>query len=243
MQSAEWFKDWFNSPYYHLLYNNRNEDEAGFFIDNLCLHLNLAENSRVWDLACGKGRHAIALNKKGLNVIGTDLSCNSIKEASQHNNATLDFYVHDMRDPFRINYFNAVFNLFTSFGYFENYNDNYTVFKNVAKALKPNGYFVLDFFNSEKVIAGFKSNYTEQRGDITFKIEKKIINKAILKHIEFKNNNKEYYFEESVSLFNKDDFEDFAQKAGLTIEKVFGNYKLDNFDPQTSERLIIVFKK
>ncbi|MBA3681930.1 MAG: class I SAM-dependent methyltransferase [Bacteroidetes bacterium] len=243
MNSAEWFKDWFNSPYYHLLYNNRNEDEAGFFIDNLCSHLNLAKDARVWDLACGKGRHAIALNKKGFNVIGTDLSRNSIKEASQNSNPTLDFYVHDMRDPFRINYFDAVFNLFTSFGYFENYNDNFTVFKNVAKASKPNGYFVLDFFNSEKVIAGFKPNYIEQRGDITFKIEKKIINKAILKHIEFKNNNKEYYFEESVSLFNKDDFEDFAQKAGLTIEKVFGNYKLDNFDPQTSERLILVFKK
>lgn len=243
MKSAEWFKDWFNSPYYHLLYNNRNDAEAGFFIDNLCSHLKLDKNARVWDLACGKGRHAIALNKKGMNVIGTDLSRNSIKEASQFSNATLDFYVHDMRDPFRINYFDAVFNLFTSFGYFENFNDNYTVFKNIAKALKPNGYFVLDFFNSEKVMAGLKPTYTEQRGDITFKIEKKIINKAISKRIEFKDKNKDYYFEESVSLFMKNDFEDFAQKAGLKIEKVFGSYKLDNFDVHSSERLIVLFKK
>lgn len=243
MKSAEWFKDWFNSPYYHLLYNNRNENEAGFFIDNLCSHLNLSTNARVWDLACGKGRHAIALNKKGLSVIGTDLSRNSIKEASQFSNDTLDFYVHDMRDPFRINYFDAVFNLFTSFGYFENFNDNYTVFKNIAKALKPNSIFVLDFFNSEKVMTGLKPIYTEQRGDISFKIEKKIINKAISKRIEFNDNNKEYYFEENVSLFMKKDFEDFAEKAGLTIEKVFGNYKLDKFDPATSERLILLFKK
>ncbi|MBL7922400.1 MAG: class I SAM-dependent methyltransferase [Bacteroidia bacterium] len=243
MRSAEWFKDWFNSPYYHLLYNNRNQDEAGFFIDNLCSLLQLEENARVWDLACGKGRHAIALNKKGLNVIGTDLSGNSIKEASQFSSDTLDFYVHDMRDPFRINYFDAVFNLFTSFGYFENYNDNYTVFKNIAKALKPNGIFVLDFFNTKKVMTGLKPTYTEQRGDITFKIEKKIIDKAILKRIEFTNEGKDYYFEESVSLFMKNDFEDFAQKAGLKIEKVFGNYKLDNFDQQSSERLIILFKK
>ncbi len=243
MKSAEWFKDWFNSPYYHLLYNNRNQDEAGFFIDNLCSHLNLSKNAKVWDLACGKGRHAVALNKRGLNVIGTDLSRNSIKEASQFSNDTLDFYVHDMRDPFRINYFDAVFNLFTSFGYFENYNDNYTVFENIAKALKPNGVFVLDFFNSEKVMAGLKPAYTEQRGDITFNIQKKIINKAILKRIEFTNQGKDYYFEESVSLFMKNDFEDFAQKAGLKIEKVFGSYKLDNFNAQTSERLIILFKK
>lgn len=243
MKSAEWFKDWFNSPYYHLLYNNRNENEAGFFIDNLCSHLHLASNAKVWDLACGKGRHSIALNKKGLNVVGTDLSRNSIKEASKYSNETLDFYVHDMRDPFRINYFDAVFNLFTSFGYFENFNDNFLVFKNVEKALKPNGIFVLDFFNSQKIIDSFKSNYTEQRGDITFKIEKKIVGKAIVKHIEFSDNNKDYYFEESVSLLKKEDFEAFANAAGLKIEGIFGNYKLEAFDQRTSDHLIILFKK
>ncbi|MEO6302203.1 MAG: class I SAM-dependent methyltransferase [Bacteroidia bacterium] len=243
MHTAEWFKDWFNSPYYHLLYNNRNENEAGFFIDNLCSHLHLAPNSKVWDLACGKGRHAIALNKKGFNVVGTDLSRNSIKEATQYSNATLDFYVHDMRAPFRINYFDAVLNLFTSMGYFENYNDNYTVFKNVAKALKPNGIFVIDFFNSEKVSSSLKGDYIEQRGEVTFKINKKINNNAIHKRIEFNCHNKDYYFEEFVSLFKKEDFENFAKAADLKIESVFGSYKLEPFDQATSDRLIVLFKK
>ena len=243
MNSAEWFKDWFNSPYYHLLYNNRNENEATFFIDNLCAYLKLAPHSKVWDLACGKGRHAIALNKKGLNVIGTDLSRNSIKEASKFNNPTLDFFIHDMRDPFRINYFDAVFNLFTSMGYFENYNDNYTVFKNVTKALKPNGIFVIDFLNSEKVSASIKDEYIEQRGEITFKIKKKIINNAIHKRIEFNCHDKDYYFEELVSLFTKEDFEKFANSAGLKIENIFGNYKLESFDQKASDRLIVLFKK
>lgn len=243
MNNAEWFKNWFDSPYYHLLYNNRNENEAGFFIDNLCSYLNLAPNSKVWDLACGKGRHAIALNKKGFNVVGTDLSRNSIREASKQSNATLDFYVHDMREPFMINYFDAVFNLFTSMGYFENYNDNYTVFKNVANAIKSEGVFVIDFFNSEKVIASLKEDYIEKRGEVTFKIKKKIANNAILKRIEFNCHNKDYYFEESVSLFKKEDFEKFAAAAGLKIENTFGNYKLEPFDKDSSERLIVIFKK
>ena len=242
MKTAEWFKDWLNSPYYHLLYNNRNANEATFFIDNLCSHLNLETNARVWDLACGKGRHALALNKKGFNVIGTDLSRNSIK-AAKNNNETLDFFVHDMREPFRVNYFDAVFNLFTSFGYFENFNDNFSVFKNVAKSLKPNGVFVVDFFNTKKVMDSLMSHYTEDRGDIIFNIEKKVTGNAIVKHIEFNDNNKHYYFEETVSLFKKEDFENFAKAAGLKIENVFGNYQLEAFDQTASERLILVFKK
>ena len=242
MDNAEWYVDWFNSPYYHLLYNNRNYNEANFFIDNLCHALQLKPHSKIWDLACGRGRHAIALNNKGFDVTGTDLSENSIKEASLSGNETLEFFVHDMRKSFKSDYFDSVFNLFTSLGYFKNYDDNFCVFKNVANALKPNGVFVIDFFNSEKVTASFKSQYIERRGDITFDIKKKIIDKSILKHIEFSNEGKNYYFEESVTLFKKSDFEEFARCAGLKLDKSFGNYQLDTFDEKNSERLILIFK-
>jgi SAM-dependent methyltransferase len=148
-----------------------------------------------------------------------------------------------MREPFRINYFDAVFNLFTSIGYFENFNDNFSVFKNVAKALKPNGVFVVDFLNSENISNSIKTSYQEKKEDVIFKIEKKIENNSIIKHIEFSDGDKDFYFEESVSLLKKEDFESFAISAGLKIVNMFGNYKLDSFDPNTSERLIILFKK
>jgi len=151
--------------------------------------------------------------------------------------------VHDMREAFRINYFEAVFNLFTSIGYFENFNDNFLVFKNVAKALKPNGFFVIDFFNADKVISSISHDYQEKRGEIIFKIKKEIVNNVLNKTIAFNCNNKDYYFEESVSILKKEDFESFAKSAGLKIENIFGNYKLEPFDLKTSERLIILFKK
>ena len=243
MQKHEWFKDWFNSPYYHLLYNNRDDSEADFFITNLCDFLKLNQTAKLWDLACGKGRHAIALNKKGFTVVGTDLSKQSINQASTHNNDTLDFYIHDMRTPFRINYFDAVFNLFTSIGYFKNFNDNFLVFKNVSQALKLNGYFVIDFFNANKVCAGLKPIYNEIRGDIDFKINKQIVDKTIHKRIEFTTQNKHYFFEETVSLLTKTDFENFAQQANLNLVHTFGNYNLEEFNTETSDRLILIFKK
>lgn len=243
MENAEWYVDWFNSPYYHLLYNNRNYTEANFFIDTLCGNLKLVPDSTIWDLACGKGRHSIALNKKGFHVIGTDLSVNSIAEASQHGNTKLEFFVHDMRQPFKVSYFDAVFNLFTSIGYFKDFNDNYAVFKNVALALKKEGVLVIDFFNSQKVVRSFKSEYTEQRGNITFEIKKKIENSAIIKRIEFSDRGKNFYFEETVSLLQRSDFETFAKEAGLTLKSCSGNYLLEPFNETHSDRLILVFKK
>lgn len=243
MIKAEWYEDWFNSPYYHLLYNNRNHEEADFFTGNLCSRLDLKPGMHIWDLACGKGRHAIALYKKGFDVTGTDLSENNIAEASKGAGNGLHFFVHDMRMPFSENNFDAVFNLFTSIGYFENYEDNFLVFKNVMAALKPGAVFVVDFFNSEKVIANFKSGYTEKRGEIEFRIEKELCSNHIVKKISFTSEGKSYVFKENVSLLKKNDFESFASKAGLNLMAVFGNYKLDNFDVSVSDRLILVFKK
>jgi SAM-dependent methyltransferase len=243
MQTKEWFKDWFNSPYYHLLYNNRSESEADFFISNLCSFLKLNKKAKLWDLACGKGRHAIALNKKGYNVTGTDLSEQAILEATKNSNASLDFFTHDMRTPFRINYFDAVFNLFTSIGYFKNFNDNVLVFKNVEQALKLNGYFVVDFFNANKVCTSIQPNYTEKRGDIVFCIHKQIIDNTINKRIEFTVNGKNYFFEETVSLLTKLNFETFANLSNLKLVTTFGSYNLDDFNTDTSDRLILIFKK
>ncbi len=243
MENAEWYVDWFNSPYYHLLYNNRDEEEANFFIDNLCSKLELKPGAKIWDLACGKGRHAIALNNKGFDVTGTDLASNSIREASEAANEKLQFIVHDMREPFQVNHFDAVFNLFTSLGYFKDRNDNYLVFQNVALSLKKGGEFVVDFFNASRVIQSIEPEYHEQRNEITFDIKKTLKDNSIIKRIEFSDEGHNYYFEETVSLLQKNDFLDFAKKSGLTLHYTFGNYHFEPFDEHSSERLILIFKK
>lgn len=243
MNKAEWYVDWFNSPYYHLLYNHRNDEEANLFTARLCNYLNLQPPAQLWDIACGKGRHAIALNKRGFNVTGSDLSKNSICEAKLESNELLHFFEHDMRHPFKKNTFDAAFNLFTSIGYFENENDNYEVFKQVADSLKPNGLFIIDFLNSTKVVSSIKNTYQEIRGGITFDISKQIKNNTIFKRIEFNADGHQYYFEESVRLFTKEDFIKFSEPTDLKLQKVFGDYLLHPYEENTSDRLILIFKK
>ena len=86
MNQKEWFAEWFDTSYYHQLYQNRNEEEAALFISNLLQFLNLPKSSKLLDLACGKGRHSVTLNSFGYEVLGVDLAANSIQEASKFQN-------------------------------------------------------------------------------------------------------------------------------------------------------------
>ena len=239
----EWFSSWFDTPYYHTLYKSRDYSEASLFIDNIISFLNLKPGAQCWDLACGKGRHSIYLNKKGYRVIGTDLSEQSILEANRSANDSLEFYQHDMRKLFRTNYFDAVFNLFTSFGYFERRNDDVNVFKAVEIGLKKNGIFVFDFFNAECVKSMIVPNDTKTIDGITFHISKKLENNTVIKNIDFEDKGQRYHFEERVKLFDKAYFEALAKECNFTVLNVFGNYQLEKFELGSSPRLILVLQK
>ena len=236
---AEWFKDWFNTKYYHILYKNRNFEEAEIFIQNLVAHLNLQKGAHVLDLACGKGRHSIFLNKLGFDVVGVDLSPENIACANQNASENLKFFVHDMRNPIPNEKFDAVFNLFTSFGYFKEDKDNLKVLESIATYLKHGGTFVLDFFNVEKTLSEMKDHYNLQIDGIQFKIDKFYDGKIIHKHIKIIDGDKELEFEEQVQALKRENFEEMLTQCGFIIQEMFGDYNLSNFDPVNSERLII----
>jgi SAM-dependent methyltransferase len=239
----KWFQNWFNSPYYHILYQQHNNAEAEFFIDNLCRYLKPDDNSRLLDIACGRGRHAIYLNKQGYDVTGIDLSIANIQYAKQFENNRLHFYVHDMRYLFYINYFDIALNLFTSFGYFETEYDHIKALKNFRKALKPNGLMVLDFFNSNKITKALKYSDVKTIDGIDFNINKKVEGDKITKCIAFEDKGKQYAFKEEVKAFAFEDFKRFFTQSGFEVVHCFGNYKLDEFDLTTSDRLIFICKK
>jgi SAM-dependent methyltransferase len=238
---SEWFQDWFNSPYYHLLYKNRDEAEAKKFIDRLLAEITPPPGSFILDLACGKGRYSLHLAEKGFNVTGIDIAKDSIEFAQQFENERLSFFQHDMRLPFRINYFDYIFNFFTSFGYFETEQDHLKTVCNIAKGLRPDGKFVLDFFNSKRVIRNLRPHDVKQVDDVVFHIQRRVDDEGyILKNIQFEDRGQFYDFTERVRAFNLEDFRYLFGKAGLKIARTFGDYHLNDFDETTSGRLILV---
>ena len=241
MKKKDWFTDWFNTPYYHVLYKDRNNEEALLFMKNITTFLALPKTTHILDLPCGKGRHSVFLNSLGYQVTGGDLSKNSIKYAQEFENDTLNFSVHDMRKPFN-NQYNAVFNLFTSFGYFEDDQDDILILQNIKDGLKNDGVFVFDFLNAEFVKATLVDKETKIVDGITFNIKREIKDGFILKNISFFADDENHSYTERVKYLDAKKMKAYFEKAGFTITNIFGNYKLSNFDVQTSKRLILVAK-
>jgi len=240
-KSENWYSSWFDTPYYHILYKDRNYREAQIFMDNLTHYLNLPEKAKVLDLACGKGRHAIYLNQLGFDVVGADLSENSIAEAAKNANNTLHFVVHDKREPFA-DKFDAIFNLFTSFGYFENREDDIKTLLAIKESLSEYGFAVIDFMNSQQVIDNLIPEETKEVDGITFAIKRFVLDGYIIKEIDFEDQGKTYHFTEKVRAYTLEDFQNMMNETGIYLLDTFGDYKLKKFHKNTSERLIMIFK-
>jgi ubiquinone/menaquinone biosynthesis C-methylase UbiE len=238
-----WFANWFDSPYYHTLYKNRDEKEAQVFIDNLIDYLQIPKGSKLIDIACGKGRHAKYFNKKGMDVIGVDLSQNSINTAKKDENNNLQFSAHDMRKNYQENAFDVVTNLFTSFGYFENNKDEQKAINAMANNLKKEGILIIDFMNAKKVIANLVLKEQKTINNIQFDITRQVKDGFILKDIRITDGKEQQQFQEKVKAITLADYSEFITNAGLKIIDIFGNYKLDNFDEKISDRLILICKK
>ena len=236
-----WFISWFDSPYYHILYKDRNYREAQIFMDNLTHYLNLPDHAKVLDLACGKGRHAIYLNQLGFDVLGVDLSENSIGVAKKNENETLHFKVHDMRHAFEEKY-DGIFNLFTSFGYFENDDDNLKTLIAIRESLSEFGFGVIDFMNVPNVVANLVPHEVKTVDNIDFHIKRFHIDGYIYKEIDFEDQGEKFHFTEKVRAFNLADFQQMMDNAGIYLLDIFGDYKLKKFHKSDSERLIMIFK-
>ncbi len=239
--TTKWFTSWFDSPFYHILYKDRDHTEAHAFMDTLTHYLNLPKGGTILDLACGKGRHALYLNTLGYDVTGVDLSENSITYAKQFENHRLRFEVHDMCKPYRKT-FDAVFNLFTSFGYFEKDDDNLNTIKAIKTDLNDYGFGVIDFMNSDFVIDNLVPEDTKTVNDIDFNLKRYVADGHIVKDISFTADGEDYNFQERVRAFTLQDFELLFEQADVHLLDVFGDYKLRKFNPKTSERLILIFK-
>jgi SAM-dependent methyltransferase len=245
MSEKAWYKDWFNSPFYHKLYFERDEKEAAVFISKLIDHLKPSPGSYMLDVACGRGRHSRILAEKGFVVTGIDISFDSIAFAKKFETERLEFYQHDMRLPFRVNYFDYIFNFFTSFGYFKTRREHDDAIRTIANGLKPGGVFVIDYlnvhysedhlvYNEVKKING--SEYEIHRWhDETHFYKKIIIHDPLLIH--------PIDFTEKVSKFSIGDFNDMLSYHGLQVQEIFGDYQLGRYDVRRKPRLIIVAKK
>jgi cyclopropane fatty-acyl-phospholipid synthase-like methyltransferase len=241
----DWFEEWFDSPLYEKLYADRDEKEAEQLIELLEETLLSEQYQSILDLGCGRGRHSHNLAKRGYDVTGIDLSPEAIKTAKEKaeelNLSNVHFEVRDMRDPLPRK-FDAIVNLFTTFGYFKSDKENASVLDSVTQMLKDEGLFVLDYLNAEKVKQDFVDEEEGEFHGIRYEIKRYIKNGAIHKDIAFAGDqlDKPRVYWERVKLYGLDWFKKEMAKRELEIIDVNGDYRGSDFDPDTSPRLLII---
>ena len=246
MSDKPWYKDWFNSHYYHLLYQHRDEEEALQFINTLIKYLEPANSSAMVDVACGKGRHSKALADMGFDVTGIDLSAASIDEALENEGEKLHFYQHDMRLPFWINYFKYAFNFFTSFGYFKTRREHDNAIRTIAQSLVRGGIFVIDYLNVHYSEDRLEKSFKTTLEGVTFHITKWQDDEHFFKQIQVtdaSNKTPKHLYTERVAKFSLGDFTDMLAFQGMQVQEVFGDYQLGRYDIKKSPRMIIIARK
>jgi SAM-dependent methyltransferase len=245
-----WYEELFNEDYDRVygpaFTPERNIAEAEF-IESVLL---LPKGSQVLDVACGHGRHAIELAKRGHHVMGIDLSERFIeraRQAAQLNELTnAEFLVGDMRESYFVNRFDGAYSYFTSFGYFDD-SDNKRILESVTKALVKGGMFLLETVNRDWTIHKVENQprrWDEIEPDF-FLLEDVSFNahtsRIHTKRIIFDKGQRRTV-DYDIKLYTHAELEDMLEEAGLQVVSTFGSKERTPYSV-SSPRMIIVSKK
>ncbi len=242
MADREWYKDWFNSPYYHKLYFERDDTEAQAFITRLLGHLQPVAGSKILDVACGRGRHSKFLAAQGFDVTGIDISGDSITYAKQFENEHLQFFQHDMRLSFYINYFDYAFNFFTSFGYFNTRREHDDAMRSITQSVQPKGKVLFDYLNVHYVEDRLVHNEEKKIGSTRYEIHRWHDEHFFYKKMTVTDPALEqpFAYTEKVAKFSLGDFTDMLSFQNMQITEVFGDYDLNSYHVKNTPRMVIV---
>ncbi|OPA80287.1 SAM-dependent methyltransferase [Paenibacillus selenitireducens] len=238
---SEWFERSFGEDYL-IVYRHRDLHGAYQEVHKMINWLGLPAGAKVLDLCCGMGRHSVVLADQGYEVTGVDLSDVLLCEAKkQDTDNRIKWIQSDMRElPLQGGY-DAVVNLFTSFGYFESDEENMKVLYEIKRMLKPGAPFIIDYLNPivvENSLVPFSEKEEEGVKIVQYrKIENGYVKKEIV--IQDAGRDERRYLER-VKLYRLDQFEEMLDKVGLQLEQVHGTYDESTYDEVNSPRMIFV---
>lgn len=243
--TSPWYATWFESPWYMELYRHRGDEEARLVVQLIDHTLHIPHGSQILDLCCGFGRHTVALADRGYLTTGLDYSTYLIDHARTHNaNENAHYIVGDIRGPYPSTSYALIANLFTSFGYFDRHEEHLAALRAVHHHLASDGRFVMDFFNADKLRRTLVPESMTMIGQTSVIQERWIEEPYVRKRITINDPcSAEHTFEERVWLYSPEDLRRMMHESGLRVVRAFGSYHGDPFEPENSERVILIAEK
>lgn len=242
MKRTPWFRDWFGGEYL-ALYPHRDRAEARRAVALLRDATGLGRGTRVLDLGCGAGRHLEEMERIGYRATGLDLS-RPLIEAARKSVPVADLVLGDMRrPPFRTGSFDVVTSYFTSFGYFDDEDEDLGVLHEVRRVLRAGGRFLLDFLNADHVVANLRTEDRRSAPGIDVVQERRLVNggRIVEKRITFKpvDGTSSREFVERVRLYRPRELTAMLRCAGMTPGPTFGGYDRTPFSPASTRYILV----
>jgi len=222
-------------------------EEAPAEVDRLLDLADVESGGRVLDVPCGVGRHAVSLAKRGFRVTAVDATEAYLESARAHAEdpgVDVEFVHEDMRTFRRGETFDAVLNLYTSFGYFDDRQDDERTARNFYESLKPGGTLVMSLAGKEVMAREFEERSWEERDGA-----------YILEHREVTDdwswmNNRWHLvvdgevrtFTVSHRLYSAYELSELLRDVGFAAVSAYGNLDGDPYDTD-AEKLVVVAEK
>ncbi|MGC9171491.1 class I SAM-dependent methyltransferase [Caldisericum sp.] len=242
----DWTKDYFDDiylKYFLLAQKEERTKEQVDFIEKF-----LEKDSYILDAGCGIGRHSIELAKRGYKVLGIDTSpiyikvANETKSQLKLENALFD--VMDMRELSFENTFDAIINMWSSFGYFDD-GTNEHILRLFFQALKKNGFLIIDIENRDYILKYFIRETFKEREDGIFILERRKFNPVTSvvsthRYIVGPNIRKDYL--RHIRIYSLTEMINIFKQVGFSKLEYYGNYNFEKFHVDSERILIIGFK-
>ncbi|MFB5661610.1 class I SAM-dependent methyltransferase [Alteribacillus sp. HJP-4] len=238
-----WYEEHFQEDYLRV-YDHRDEEKAAAELAPIMEYVEIRRNMKAVDLCCGNGRHARWLARKGIHVTGVDLSAALLKKAIDLTSGLPVNYMRgDIRDIPLLQEYDLAFNLFTSFGYFQDDAENELVLTRANEALKPGGIFIFDYLNPLYVEKHLVPEDSRKTDGLIVRQKRSIHAGYVHKKILIQDGNSEREYTERVKLYHQDQLEKMLLRNQLTTLHRFGDYNAAPYSRETSPRQLFICEK
>jgi SAM-dependent methyltransferase len=243
---AQWYREFFDDLYLRVYQPLEAPEQVRREVDFIVKALDLPAGAKVLDLCCGQGRHSLELARRGFQVVGVDLSealLYAARKRAESEGLSVTFLQCDMREIDFADEFDAVINMFTSFGYLESEAEDEKVLGKVAQALKSGGKFLLDVVNRDRLVRDFQAREWHAADEGWLVLEERTFDhlsgRMETRWVCVARDGVRYERLSSVRLYTTSELRTMLERAGLKVTNLFGDYDGSPYS-WDSQRLIVV---
>lgn len=230
-----------------ILFNQKRLATTESQVEHIIKLLQIKDGATILDLCCGIGRHSLEFARRGFKVTGVDRTKSYLDKARKQaktEGLNIEFVNEDMRTFCRADAYDVVVNMFTSFGYFEDADDDQQVVDNVHASLKSDGKLLIDMMGKELVAKVFRErDWSEINGFIILE-DRKLLNnwEKIQNHWIILKDDKQIDYKFVLRLYSAKELTSLLNQCGFSNVKVYGSLEAIDYDHK-AKRLVVVAQK